>query len=316
MNYRLRILFVNFICVLLLFMPSSALTSVSWGIDIGDSAVYWIDEIRSTDTGEANLAVFLGDQNRTINFISTSKDISSMNYTLGLRNSSEILDQQQIRIEEIDFQGNKVMVPNGTLPIVLPISAGNQNNYLQYLASSTELGDVFIQELISNFNISEFSTVEASGNYRTDLFNLSAEIKLENLEDLLDLNFFGINISDGLQNINNNITVLDVSATIKSTYNSSDGMLMRFFAGATVNRSIILGENINSTEILEYNATIIRQSYDPLKDVVSEIKITSSEIISIITVTEESNFNWFIGYVTLISFYQIWKKRMKIKKKM
>ncbi|MBS85382.1 MAG: hypothetical protein CME83_02315, partial [Candidatus Heimdallarchaeota archaeon] len=129
-------------------------------------------------------------------------------------------------------------------------------------------------------------------------------------------NFFGINISDGLQNINNNITVLDVSATIKSTYNSSDGMLMRFFAGATVNRSIILGENINSTEILEYNATIIRQSYDPLKDVVSEIKITSSEIISIITVTEESNFNSFIGYVTLISFYQIWKKRMKIKKKM
>ena len=91
---------------------------------------------------------------------------------------------------------------------------------------------------------------------------------------------------------------------------------MRFFAGATVNRSIILGENINSTEILEYNATIIRQSYDPLKDVVSEIKITSSEIISIITITEESNFNWFIGYVTLISFYQIWKKRMKIKKKM
>ena len=137
MNYRFRILFVNFICVLLLFMPSSALTSVSWGIDIGDSAVYWIDEIRSTDTGEANLAVFLGDQNRTINFISTSKDISSMNYTLGLRNSSEILDQQQIRIDEIDFQGNKVMVPNGTLPIVLPISAGNQNNYLQYLASST-----------------------------------------------------------------------------------------------------------------------------------------------------------------------------------
>ncbi len=55
-------------------MPSSALTSVSWGIDIGDSAVYWIDEIRSTDTGEANLAVFLGDQNRTINFISTSKN--------------------------------------------------------------------------------------------------------------------------------------------------------------------------------------------------------------------------------------------------
>ncbi len=59
MNYRFRILFVNFICVLLFFMPSSALTSVSWGIDIGDSAVYWIDEIRSTDTGEANLAVFL-----------------------------------------------------------------------------------------------------------------------------------------------------------------------------------------------------------------------------------------------------------------
>ena len=130
------------------------------------------------------------------------------------------------------------------------------------------------------------------------------------------MNFFGLNISDGLQNINNNITVLDVSATIKSTYNSSDGMLMRFFAGAIVNRSIVLGENINSTEILEYNATIIRQSYDPLKDVVSEIKITSSEIISIITVTEESNFNWFIGYVTVISFYQIWKKRMKIKKKM
>ena len=122
--------------------------------------------------------------------------------------------------------------------------------------------------------------------------------------------------STRLQNINNNITVLDVSATIKSTYNSSDGMLMRFFAGAIVNRSIVLGENINSTEILEYNATIIRQSYDPLKDVVSEIKITSSEIISIITVTEEANFNWFIGYVTLISFYQIWKKRMKIKKKM
>ncbi|MHA2503752.1 MAG: hypothetical protein ACXAE3_12895 [Candidatus Kariarchaeaceae archaeon] len=251
------------ILVLFLITSIQAAPSTSWGVKQGDVATYWLDSVYFSETGESNLAVFLGDNNRTQYLVITDIGVSTLNYTLGLLNGTEILPDQQVRIDELEIegQGQSFLVPGGDLPLVLPVSAGDQGNYFQYLASIAGTANFIIAGLLEGENITNILDPQIGGLYRSDLL--------------------GMNITDDIV-FNSNQTINSVNLDVLVGYNATDGLLMEVDINAAIDTTQVVDlELVNET--MTFNATLLRQSYQSIQDVI----LSNSELISSLA---ENNF--------------------------
>ncbi len=270
------------ILVLFLITSIQAAPSTSWGVKQGDVATYWLDSVYFSETGESNLAVFLGDNNRTQYLVITDIGVSTLNYTLGLLNGTEILPDQQVRIDELEIegQGQSFLVPGGDLPLVLPVSAGDQGNYFQYLASIAGTANFIIAGLLEGENITNILDPQIGSLYRSGWLNFTASLTVNSLSDI-STDLLGMNITDDIV-FNSNQTINSVNLDVLVGYNATDGLLMEVDINAAIDTTQVVDlELVNET--MTFNATLLRQSYQSIQDVI----LSNSELISSLA---ENNF--------------------------
>jgi len=258
----------------LISAPTNAAVSATWTVSVGDSAVYKNDKILYFDPvnmeNPVNFAyAFLNDTTRTHYLAITSKTGTALNYTLGLFNGSQILPDQQITIQEVNVQGGSpIYLPNGSLPLVLPVSVEGQSNYLLHLSSAIGSATLLIQGLLSQLNITNVRGLTISPLYRSTFFNISASATVDNLANISQLILPQLNFTDQI-GVGQNQTIHSVKLDLLASYNSTDGMLAELGLNAAINATVLDSSAnnptfVNTTQTL--NVTIHRDRFISLSD--------------------------------------------------
>ena len=243
--------------VLLVPIPIQADEGASWGLNPGDINIYWLDELYTSATGEANLAALSDDANRSTIVLIEYVDTERLNYTLGLTNGTNIMRNQTIAIETSDIGGINTVIPTGDLPIALPISTTAHSNYSEYLAaSSNALGGV----IANLFELDDESSIDMSGNIDTTL-NIHADAFIGNLSNLSILDLTGFNISDLLSN--EAFEIGNVSVKLDLKYNLTDGALEDLFLYFDGDVQIDLNGTVIPLDSINGSASIYRKEYIP-----------------------------------------------------
>lgn len=275
---------------LLVPIPAHADEGASWGLNPGDINIYWLDELYTSATDEANLAALSDDANRTTVVLIEYVDTERLNYTLGLTNGTNVMRNQTIGIEESNVGGINTVIPTGDLPVALPISTTAHSNYSEYLAaSSSALGGV----IASLFELDDESSIDMSGNIDTTL-NIHADAFIGNLSNLSILDLAGFNISDLLSN--EAFQIGNVSIELDLKYNLTDGSLEDLFLYFDGDVQIDLNGTIISFDTINGSATIYRKEYIPFIQV------------------EEANFSFIGVMMGLIVIPVVIKLRNRIKR--
>lgn len=268
--------------------PVTALSS-TWGVDQGDIARYYIDSINFSGI-EGNLATFfLTESNRTNWVVITHVGSDFVNYTLGLANNTNIIPNQQVRMNQTSLGGVDLILPSGDLPIVLPLSAGGRSNYLEYISTSASLLNSVISSLIStngNFSFIEDATI--TSNYG-DTLRITANIHLGNFSDISSL-ISGFNFT-AIPTLNQNQTISGGDVSLTVYYNTTDGMLSQFDLTSQLETNSTTADGFDLNTV-SFNATIKRTDFIKLIDN-TELQSSVSSFVA------ENPFYWMAGLPAL-----------------
>jgi hypothetical protein len=242
-------------------------SSATWGVETGDTYEFWIDKVEVSELGDTNLALILGDSNRSILVVFTEVSENLVNYTLVATNGSTILPNQVVTMDNLDIGlGVSLVFPSGTFPMALPLSVDDQSDYLEYLsATGNGLGPI-VEGFLGTFNLPGEITIRS--DYTSTLFVLNATLVVET-DYNLDLNSTGISdiIDTSLFNsILTNISIAETSISAEIAYNATDGILQYLQLGFV--GTFGYGEN----EPLEIDAfaSIIRIGKLSLEELISK----------------------------------------------
>jgi hypothetical protein len=242
---------------LLVPIPIHADEGASWGLNPGDLNIYWLDELYTSPTGEANLAALSDDANRSTIILIEYVDTERMNYTLGLTNGTNVMRNQTIVVETSNIGGIDVIIPSGDLPVALPISTASHSNYSEYLAASSNAMGGIIANLLE---IDDESSVDMTGNIDNTL-NIHADAFIGNLSNLSILDLTGFNISDLLSN--EALEIGNVSIKLDLSYNLTDGSLEDLYLFFDGDAQINLNGTIIPVQDINGSAAIYRKEYIP-----------------------------------------------------
>ncbi len=275
--------------ILLIPIPIQADEGASWGLNPGDLNIYWLDELYTSATGEANLAALSDDANRTTIVLIEYTDTERMNYTLGLTNGTNVMRNQTIGIGVSDFGGIDVVIPSGDLPVALPVSTTAHSNYSEYLAASSSAMGGVIANLLE---LDDESSIDMTGDIDNTL-NIHADAFIGNLSNLSILDLVGFNISDLLSN--EAFQIGNVSVELDLSYNLTDGSLEDMFLYFDGDVQIDLNGTVIPFESINGSASIYRKEYIPFIP------------------TEEANFSFIGVMMGLVIIPVIIKIRSRIK---
>ncbi len=243
--------------VLLAPIPIQADEGASWGLNPGDINIYWIDELYTSVTGEANLAALSDDANRTTIVLIEYTDSERLNYTLGLTNGTNIMRNQTIGIEASNVGGINVIIPSGDLPVALPISTTAHSNYSEYLAaSSSAMGGV----IANLFELDDESSIDMTGNIDNTL-NIHADAFIGNLSNISILDLIGFNISELLSD--EAVQIGNVSVELDLSYNLTDGALEDMFIYFDGDVQVDFNGTVLPFGAINGSASIYRKEYIP-----------------------------------------------------
>lgn len=294
--------------LLLTSASASAVDSASWGVEVGDVAVYYLDDLRfvvnGSDTANTNFADLFGDANRTNIVLITDIGTNSLNYTLGLTNGTNILESQQILMDELAFGDQPFIFPNGSLPVVLPLSVTGYSNYLSYLAANLGALNLGIEALIGGSeDLGFINDITISGLISNKFLNITVGLSASDVPEFVNEVLPGVNLTSGIT-LNTNATISEADIDLELAYNVTDGLLMQvdIDAGIKANETTDSG----SVETLSnFNATLVRDSYKPVEEIISDI----SEDLS--SIAEERGLPLFPGFVVLAPIMAIYALKRK-----
>jgi len=276
--------------VLLVPIPIHADEGASWGLNPGDINIYWLDELYTSATGEANLAALSDDANRSTIVLVEYTDTERLNYTLGLTNGTNVMRNQTISVETSNVGGINMIIPAGDLPVALPISTTAHSNYSEYLAASSSAMGGIIANL---FELDDESSIGITGNIDSILY-IHADAFIGDLSSISILDLTGFNISELLQS--EALQVGNVSIELDLKYNLTDGSLEDLYL------------YFDGDVQIDLNGTII-----PIQNINGSVSLYRREFIPFISL-EEANFSFVGVMMGLIILPVIIRQRSKIKR--
>lgn len=258
------------ITMLLLVSPAVG-QQYQWGVDDGDSFVYWLEDLSTSFlTGGQNLAALMTDANRTTIVAFTNVTENHVEYiqTTGIKvnetsSANEITliaerfnQTQSYSISAQTIGGQLLILPNGSLPYALPLSTPDYSDYLDYFrAVSGTAGSLVSSLLGSTLNITS-APVDVDSNFESGLFKVAAHVSLGSLNVSGILNGTGFELPAGL--------LENITAGIQLDYNLTDGGLsglsMLFnssisIANSSQNQFVDLFLNLTRTHVFRFEST-------------------------------------------------------------
>jgi hypothetical protein len=199
----------------------------TWGLKKGDTMVYWVDEISISALGGSNLAPILGDNNRTILVVFENVTSQDLDYLLGFGNGTGIWLNNTLTMESIDVGGiSQIILPSGAFPIALPSAIDNQDNYFDYVTSSSNALEPLINGIIDSTLGDEVGGEISLTSYIDQSLIVNASIVLSDLGNIDFSEFEILDTDNELFSFFNNSTLLENAVVgLELAYNLTDGAL-------------------------------------------------------------------------------------------
>ncbi len=291
--------FTPILLIVLILATTSTGQEANWGLNPGDTFVYKITEIKFSGTGDSNLALLLDEVNRTSIIIIEEVSSHNLVYAMSTINATNIITNQSINLESFDIiPGSSIVLPTGNFPIAIPLSTDKQENYPEYLHSTSVALNLMLNELLNSFTNSSYPSEINISSKLDKLLIINSSMEIQNATEIVsgifgnmdDLNF---TFYPGMENV----SFGNIEVSLELAYNLTDGSMEYV--------QINVSELTTSTDNIDIPISVFVRIKKESKFSIEELKERA----------EDASFDgWILGIISFTILYRIKNKRFyKIK---